>query len=372
MPVTQTRRLWALVAVLAVAAVAAGAAWSRWPSRHATITVTAQFDSAAGLYVGNAVAVVGIPVGQVTKVTAKAGYAEVEFTVDQNVPVPADVQAVTLSTSILTDRQIELSPPYRGGPVLRSHDTIGLPRTKTPVEFDRVLGMLDKLATSLRGDGRGGGPVAGLLGAGEDVVAGNGETIKAALDELSKALRLSADGGATTRAQLTAIVHNVGSLLDAAARNDATLRRFGSTVRELSQILADEDFGSGDTGAQLNDVIEQTGAILEANRDAVRRGITNGDTSVQAVVDHQRDVAEFFDTLPLMVDNLYNTIDQGNGALRAHFLADKMVFDGQMAKEICNLMRLRQLGCSTGTLQDYGPDFGLTYILDGLTAMGQK
>lgn len=358
--------------LVAVVATITGMSWYVTPKPDQTITVTAQFDSAAGLYPGNAVAVLGIPVGQVSKVSPKSGYAEVEFTMDRHVQVPADAQAVTLSTSVLTDRQIELSPPYRGGPTLRNHDTIGLHRTKTPVEFDRVLGMLDKLSTSLRGDGQGGGPVAGVLNGGDAVVAGNGERIKSALDELSKALRLSADGGAQTREQMTTVVKNVSSLLDAAARNDASLRQFGGTVRQLSQILADEDFGSGSTGKQLNEVIEQTGQILEANRDAVHRGITNGNVSMQSVYDRRRELTEFFDVLPLMADNLYNTIDQGNGTIRAHFLADRMVFDGQMGKEVCNMMGLRQLGCSTGTLQDYGPDFGLTSMLDGLAAMGQK
>ena len=60
--------------------------------------------------------------------------------------MPADAQAVTVSTSILTDRQIELTPPYRGGPMLSNHDTIGLTRTKTPVEFARVLDVLDRLS----------------------------------------------------------------------------------------------------------------------------------------------------------------------------------------------------------------------------------
>ncbi|WP_458645720.1 Mce/MlaD family protein, partial [Mycobacteroides abscessus] len=225
---------------------------------------------------------------------------------------------------------------------------------------------------SLRGDGAGGGPIAAVLNAGDGVAAGNGDRIKTALDELSRALRLGADGGAHTREQMTAIVKNVSGLLDAAARNDASLRQFGSTVRQLSDVLADENFGSGSTGRQFNEVIEQTGNILQANRDAIRRGIANGNKSIQTVYDRQREVAEFFDVLPLMADNLYNAIDQRNGAIRAHFLADRMVFDGQMAKEICNLMGLRQLGCSTGTLQDYGPDFGLTYMLDGLAAMGQK
>ena len=77
----------------------------------------------------------GMPVGKVTRITPRGGYVEVEFTVDHNVKIPADAQAVTVSTSILTDQQIELTPPYRGGAVLENHDTIGLTRTKTP---DRI------------------------------------------------------------------------------------------------------------------------------------------------------------------------------------------------------------------------------------------
>ena len=56
-----------------------------------------------------------------------------------------------MSNSILTDRQIELTPPYRGGPTLQNHDTIGLNRTKTPVEFARVLDVLDKLSALAQG-----------------------------------------------------------------------------------------------------------------------------------------------------------------------------------------------------------------------------
>ncbi|OHU07235.1 MCE family protein [Mycobacterium syngnathidarum] len=366
------RRLVVAAVLITVLAIVGAVGWKLLAHRDRSITVTAQFDSAAGLYVGNVVAVLGIPVGQVTRVTARGSYAEVDFTVDEGVAIPADVEAVTLSTSILTDRQIELSPPYRGGPTLRNGDIIGLHRTKTPVEFDRVLGMLDKLSTSLRGNGMGGGPVADLQNAGDGVIAGQGEQIKGALDELSRALRLSSDGGARTRQQVTTIITNLDSLLDAAAGNDAKLREFGSVVRQLSDVLAAEDFGSGTTGRQLNEVVEQTGQILSANREVIKQGIANGDTSVQTLHDRQRELAEFFDVLPLMADNLYNSIDQRNGAIRAHFLADRMVFDGQMAKEVCNMMGLRQLGCSTGTLQDYGPDFGLTNMLEGLAAMGQK
>ena len=358
--------------VLVLAIVGATVIWNVAEDELNTVTVTAQFDSAAGLYDGNTVAVLGMPVGKVTKITPKGGYVEVEFTVDKDVKVPADAQAVTISNSILTDRQIELTPPYRGGPTLQNGDTIGLSRTKTPIEFARVLDVLDKLSTSLRGDGKGGGPVADLVNASAAIADGNGQQMKGSLGELSNALRLSADGGAVTRDQLTTIIRNVSSLVDAAAANDATLREFGSNVRVLSQVLADEELGSGDTGKKINEVLVQLGEVLEANRDAIKGTVDNANTVSKTTVDHQRDLAEFLDLAPMTLDNLYNIIDQRNGAVRVKVLTDRVLFDTQTMKEVCNMMGLRQLGCSTGTLQDFGPDYGLTYMLDGLAAMGQK
>ncbi|OBK17170.1 MCE family protein [Mycobacterium asiaticum] len=366
------RRVIALVAV--AAAVIAVVGVGRWyvTGKRDPITVTAQFDSASGLYEGNVVAVLGMPVGRITKINPKGRYVEVEFTVDPDVKVPANVQAVTVSTSILTDRQIELTPPYRGGPTLENHDTIGLTRTKTPVEFSRVLAVLDRVTKSLEGDGHGGGPVADVLNGGAEVVNGNGTKIKEALDELSKALRLSSDGGAQTRAQITTIIKNISSLFEAAANNDGKLREFASTIHRVSQILAAEDIGSGSTGRKLDQLVQRAGDLLDANRDTIRQALLNGNTVARTLVDHRRELAETLDVAPLLADNAYNMVDRENGAVRAHFLTDRMIFDSQLTKEICNLMGLRQLGCSTGTVQDFGPDVGLTYVLDGLAAMGQK
>ncbi|SKP74359.1 MCE family protein [Mycobacteroides abscessus] len=360
----------ATVAAVAAAIVGAGVYYVKSQLDH--ITLTAQFDNASGLYESNVVAVLGMPVGKITKITPQSGYVDVEFTVDKDVKVPVDVQAVTLSTSILTDRQVELTPPYRGGPTLQDGDTIGLDKTKTPVEFDRVLGMLDKLSVSLKGDGNGQGPVSDIINAAAGVADSNGDKIKSGLDELSKALRLSSEGGVTTREQMTTIIKNVSSLFDAAAANDGKLREFSTTIHQLSNIIDDEALGTGTTGRQLNDLVTQAGDILDANRDHIKQSILNGNTALKTVVDNQRELAETIDVAPLAVENLYNTVDQDNGSFRARFLTDKLLFESQTGKEICNLMGLRQLGCSTGTLQDYGPDFGLTYVLDGLAAMGQK
>ena len=84
--------------------------------------------------------------------------------------------------------------------VLENHDTIGLTRTKTPVEFSRVLNVLDHVTKLLEGDGHGRAPVADVLNRTK-VVEGNGGQIKSALDELSKAAH-PGDGGAQTREQI--------------------------------------------------------------------------------------------------------------------------------------------------------------------------
>lgn len=363
-----------ILAIVAALALGVGGfyAWRLISARANSITLTAQFDNSAGLYPTNNVQVLGMKVGSVTKVTPKNGYVEVEFTVDKNVKIPAEAQAVTLQTSILAERSVELSPVYRGdGPVMADHTTIPLTRTKTPVEFTKTLDMVDRLAVSLQGDGKGNGGLRTLIDSGAAMADGNGERIKSALTELSKALKLSADGGAQTKDQLTKVVDNLSSLMDGAAANEATLSQFGSTVRVLSQVLADEDLGSGTTGKQLNVVLNQLGDLLEKNRDVIKSTVDSTGAIVTTTNDHKRDLAETLDLAPLTLDNLYNIIDRENGAARAHILTDKVLFDSQTIKEVCNLMHLRQLGCSTGTLQDFGPDFGVSYILDGLAAMGQ-
>jgi ABC-type transporter Mla subunit MlaD len=325
-------RGFVILAIVAALALGVGGfyGWQLLQARRNNITLIAQFDNSAGLYPTNNVQVLGMKVGSVTKVTPKKGYVEVEFTVDKNVKIPADAQAVTLQTSILAERSVELTP------------------------------------------GKGNGGLRTLIDSGAAIANGNGERMKSALTELSKALKLSADGGAETKEQLTKVVDNLSSLMDGAAANEGNLREFGSTVRVLSQVLADEDLGSGTTGKQLNVVLAQLSDLLEKNRDTIHSVVSNTSGIVTTTNAHARDLAEALDVAPMTLDNLYNIIDRENGAARAHILLDKVLFDSQTIKEMCNLMHLRQLGCSTGTLQDFGPDFGISYILDGLAAMGQK
>lgn len=361
-----SRRMRIVLAALTVGVLAAVAAAVVVVPRllHRQITVTAYFEDVVGLYEGNGVSVLGMQVGKVTGIQPRDGHVEVTLAIDRGVPIPADAQAVTVSNSILTDRHVELTPPYRGGATLRNGDVLGLGRTRTPVEFGRTLAMVDKLGKALHGDDHGQGPLGDLVNLGSAVTAGNGDRIKTTLDKLSQALRVGPDKGAASKDSIQAIITSVADLAQSADDNDTQIREFGSNVRQLSDILAAEDLGSGTTGAKLNQVLDQATRLLSDNREKLTTSFTNGQQITATITDYQREFAEFLDVAPLTADNLYNIVDPVAGSVRIHVLVDKVIFNSQLGKEMCNLMGLKQLGCATGTLEDYGPDFGLGKMLD--------
>ncbi|WP_330255024.1 MCE family protein [Nocardia sp. NBC_00565] len=359
-----------LAAIVVIAAVGCSGIRTATADNH-EITVTAQFDNGAGLYEGNSVAVLGMPIGKVIDITPKGTFVEVKMRIDSGVEIPANAQAVTVSTSVLTDRHVEFTPVYRGGATLPDNAFLGLDRTKTPIEFDRLLSMADKMSVQLQGDGQGGGPVAQLLNVGAAMTGGNGQDIRAALNQLSAALQLGDDHGAATGNAITTIVNNLSALTSAAAANDRDIREFGTATRQLSDILTEANVGLGDTGAKINEILLQANELLSANQGKLKSTLNNANTVTQALTDYRRELSEFLDLAPLLMDNAYNAFDFDKRGVRIHALLDKIFFDGQLVKEVCNILGMRQLGCSTGTLQDFGPDFGITGMLESMAGLAK-
>ncbi|BBZ35103.1 MCE family protein [Mycolicibacterium confluentis] len=365
------RRTVVMAVALTVVAIAVGGAYLIWPTEKSPLRVTAHFDNAVGLYEGNTVAVLGMPVGRVLSIKPGGDHVNVELEIDPGIDLPAGVQAVTVGTSILTDRHVELTPPYDGGPKLAHGDVLSIESTRTPIEFDRVLKMVDTLGTAMGGDGHGGGPLADITAATSDITSTSGQQIKTALASLSDALRSGADGGAATKANIDTVVTELSRLTDAAARNEGQVREFGTYVRQVSDILAENNVGGGDTGRKLNELLGQINGLLDTNEDHLKATVGSTARMSRALVDYRRELAEVFDVAPLAIDNVSNAIDMDNGMLRvgAHF--DSVFFDSSMTKEVCNILGLRQLGCRTGTITDLGPDFGVTSVLEGMTRLAE-
>ncbi len=135
------------VVVAAVAAAAVLGAKTLMP-KHIR-AMCAEFSDAVGLYPGNKVALLGIEVGSTTAIVNKPDHVEVDFTVPDDLALPADVGAVTYSQSIVTDRHIELTKPYAGGPKFTGPGCIKLKSTKTPISVSETFTAVGKLADAV-------------------------------------------------------------------------------------------------------------------------------------------------------------------------------------------------------------------------------
>ncbi|GAB0105534.1 hypothetical protein JMUB6875_45130 [Nocardia sp. JMUB6875] len=180
----------ALAAGVAVAVVAAGVAGVSWANtvRDPKQSLCAEFTDTVGLYEGNSVTMLGVEVGTVSKIEALGDRMRVTMNVKDSVKLPADIQAVTMSSSIVTDRHVELTKPYTGGAQYDTSKCIPLQRTKTPIGISEALDAMGKLAGDLTGGGTGGKPDTLLddtLTAANNAIDGTGQQWNQLLQRLS-------------------------------------------------------------------------------------------------------------------------------------------------------------------------------------------
>ncbi|MCF8571688.1 MlaD family protein [Gordonia sp. HY002] len=154
---SQTRRRHMLVAIalLLVTAVVAGTAayfvWPRVSENLLTRDVCIDFADSAGLYEGNAVELMGLPVGTVASIEPRKGGVRVTTSVEQTLVLPADAGAVLIDSSIVADRRVEFDRPYTGGPKFTGDECIPVERTTTPRGTSAGFKAVDDLLTEVMG-----------------------------------------------------------------------------------------------------------------------------------------------------------------------------------------------------------------------------
>ncbi|SPX79093.1 virulence factor Mce [Mycobacterium xenopi] len=74
------------------------------------IQVTGYFANSTGLYNGDNVVILGVPVGKVEKIEPQPDHVKISFWYNDKYKVPADAKAVIISPSLVTPRAIQLTP----------------------------------------------------------------------------------------------------------------------------------------------------------------------------------------------------------------------------------------------------------------------
>jgi virulence factor Mce-like protein len=323
--------------------------------------LTADFRNIAGMFEGNPITVLGLEVGKVDKIIPNGEYVEVHMTVNGDVKIPQNVTAALISPSIATDRHIELTPVYTGGPALANNAHLTVQQTRTPVELDTVIKTIDQFAAALKPvPGNTIGPLSGTLL--YDMVNGQGEKIRDTLNALSGALRVGVDN----KDAVSSIIVKLNELTTMLADNDQSVRDFSNKATQLSSLLAEQAPGLQATLDQLNDFLANTSGVLDQYQDRLAASLTG----LTAVTDQLRrnaaGLTEIVDVAPLLLQNLDAAMDRQGRFMRLHALIGTSL-SGEIVSLFCQRIQMRADGCRTGKVEDLGPDFGLTAALLGLT-----
>lgn len=302
-----------------------------WPGEDRT-QVTAHFTRAVGLYPGSDVRILGVRVGEVLSVQPSGEDVEVVIEYDGEYDVPADAKAAVVSSSVVSDRYVQLLPVYTGGPTLEDGDVIGTDRTAVPVELDRVYSSIDDLMVALGPEGANAdGALSRVLETGAANLDGQGEAIGTTVRDFSLAL----DALAGSDDELFGTVRNLQVFTSTLAAADSDVRELNANLASVSDQLAAE---RGDLAAALENLavaLAEVSTFVEENRAVLGEDIAALEDVTASVVAEQEAFAETLTNAPVALGNLNNAYNSASGTLdtRNHFEQDQ-----DPALFICSLL----------------------------------
>jgi phospholipid/cholesterol/gamma-HCH transport system substrate-binding protein len=298
---------YGVIAALVVALV--GGIYLIWPGR-AGHKVIGYFPSAVGLYPGDTVRIVGVPVGTIESIEPQPQAVKITISVKDGVKIPADAHAVIMAPNIVAARFIQLAPAYTSGPVMADGAIIGLDRTAVPVEWDEVKSELTKLSTSLGPQTPTmQGPLSAFVNQAADTFDGNGDSFRQALRELSQTAGRLGD----SRTDLFGTVKNLQILIDALSKSNEQIVQFSGHLASVSQVLADSSTNLDNTLGTLNHALSDVRGFLADNNSALITQIDKLSQFTKLFADQHDDVEQILHVTPNGLANFYNIYDPAQG-----------------------------------------------------------
>lgn len=298
------------LAALLLAVLAVGV-YQVWPSRTGP-KLTAYFTNAVGIYPGDEVRIVGVPVGTIDSIEPRPSDVKIEMTLDRGIKVPANVKALILSPNLVSARFIQLTPAYTEGDVMADGASIGLDRTGVPVEWDEVKEQLTQLSSQLGPQANSvQGPIAAFVDQAATTFDGNGDSFRNALRELSQTAGRLGD----SRTDLFGTVKNLQVLVNALANSNEQIVQFTNHVSSVSQVLADSSSGLDQTLATLNQALGDVRGFLNENNDALIAQVGKLADFTQILTDHSDDIEQVLHVTPNGLANFYNIYNPAQGTV---------------------------------------------------------
>ena len=297
-----SRRMRVIAAAVgAVLIVIVGAGIASAGGSGGTHHITAYFTRTIGLYNGNDVRVLGVRVGKINSIKVKGPVVEVKMTVDGKYKLPADVGAVVVPPSVVSDRYIQLTPAYSGGPELPTQAVLQTDHTQVPLEFDEIFKNLDELNRALGPNGaNANGALSRLVDVSAANLDGNGAELNGALKQFSAMISTLAG----SRTDLFSTVKQLQQFTTMLAQNDGGIRAINGNLAKVGAQLAGERQDLGAALANLAQALQLVGKFVADNRTRLTSDIHKA-AAVTNVLSREKDaLTEIIDMSPFALTNL--------------------------------------------------------------------
>ncbi len=327
-PMTRVR-----LAVLALAVVLLVVAAVRLPGAgRQSLELSADFADTTGIYVGNEVQYLGVPIGEITGIEPRGPVMRVRMEIDAGTPIPKEAGAEILQSALLTDRYVQLGPAYEGGARLADGAHIDAKHTRSPINLDDVGKAVDNLILALDQTGPGGRDIGDLLHATAETFDGNGGRVRDLLMTSRQALAAINDKSP----DLKAVVSNLAVLATTLGQRDALIRRFTANLATSSQVVADQSASLDQTLRSLEQLTASVTTFVRKNRSKLTTNLRDVAAVAETIRGQQDALAQIFDLMPTGAENIARAFDKERGAIRVQFaLRDTLIFSNLVRAQVC-------------------------------------
>jgi len=273
----------------------------------------AYFDNSNGIFVGDEVRILGVPVGKIDKIEPQPGRTKISFWFADKYKVPADAKAVILSPSLVTSRAIQLTPAYTNGPEMANGTVISQDRTAVPVEWDDFRQQLQKLTETLQPTAPGGVSTLGaFVNTTADNLRGQGANIRDTVIKLSEAFSALGDHSN----DLFSTIKNLSILVSAVQGSTDLMRELNQNLASVTGLLATNDPNEiGNAVSDLNDVVGDVQSFVADNKETLGTTSDKLASVTTALTQSLDDIKQTLHIAPTTFQNFLNIYQPAQGAL---------------------------------------------------------
>jgi phospholipid/cholesterol/gamma-HCH transport system substrate-binding protein len=300
-----------LIVVLALVAGIVG--WQLY-QKLTNNSVVAYFTDTLALYPGDKVQIMGVKVGSIDKIEPAGDKMKVTFHYENKYKVPANATASILNPSLVASRNIQLSPPYTGGPVMEDDAVIPIDRTQVPVEYDQLRDSLNRILTDLGPTPeQPKGPFGDIINSAANGFAGKGQQLNKTLNSLSEALFTLNEG----RGDFFSVVKSLALFVNALYKSDQQFVALNDDLAQFTNSFTNTDRELANALADLNQLLTTTRGFIDKNGEVLTKDINNLAEVTNAILqpDPLNGLETALHVFPTLGANLMNIVSPVTGGV---------------------------------------------------------